>query len=217
MFMLDANGAVSGWNQRAERIKRWSTAEILGSSYDVFFTPEDRAAGVSSPTRCAGGVRKSWVGARERTAPFSARALIFLRSARQREVSAASQRSRAIWPKLSRPTILSDAWPSSARREFDTDVSNRSACPLDGVHQRLVGAKDQGGLSRQRALVEVLREQPHARGALRLAKETTTSASTPTTVTGERGSRAFMPGATSVSAFEELPRPVRLASAGGLR
>ena len=46
MFMLDANGAVSSWNEGAERIKQWSGADIIGMPYEVFFTPEDRAAGV---------------------------------------------------------------------------------------------------------------------------------------------------------------------------
>ncbi|HTA20992.1 MAG TPA: PAS domain S-box protein [Polyangia bacterium] len=46
IFMLDADARVSSWNQGAARIKGWETAEILGQPYEVFFTPEDRVAGV---------------------------------------------------------------------------------------------------------------------------------------------------------------------------
>lgn len=46
IFMLDANGLVSSWNRGAQRIKGYSTDEILGQPYEMFFTPEDRAAKV---------------------------------------------------------------------------------------------------------------------------------------------------------------------------
>ncbi|HSO31972.1 MAG TPA: ATP-binding protein, partial [Labilithrix sp.] len=46
ILMLDPSGHVSSWNAGAERIKGWTTEEILGKPYDVFFDAEDRAAGV---------------------------------------------------------------------------------------------------------------------------------------------------------------------------
>ena len=46
IFMLDRQGRVSSWNTGAARIKGWTTAEIIGQPYEIFFTPEDRAAGV---------------------------------------------------------------------------------------------------------------------------------------------------------------------------
>ncbi|QTL03110.1 response regulator [Aquabacter sp. L1I39] len=45
LFMLDVNGRVCTWNPGAERIKGYSTAEIIGAPYAQFFTPEDVAAG----------------------------------------------------------------------------------------------------------------------------------------------------------------------------
>ncbi len=48
IFMLDAAGRVSTWNESAERIKGWPAPEILGRSYECFFTAEDRAAGAPS-------------------------------------------------------------------------------------------------------------------------------------------------------------------------
>ncbi len=46
IFMLDAGGRVSSWNAGAERITGWPTAEIQGQPYEIFFTSEDRLAGV---------------------------------------------------------------------------------------------------------------------------------------------------------------------------
>ena len=46
IFMLDPEGFVSSWNKGAERTKGWRAEEIIGQSYEVFFTPEDRAAGL---------------------------------------------------------------------------------------------------------------------------------------------------------------------------
>jgi len=46
IYMLDAGGCVSSWNAGAMRIMGWTTDEILGQPYEIFFTAEDRAAGV---------------------------------------------------------------------------------------------------------------------------------------------------------------------------
>lgn len=52
LFMLDAAGRVSTWNENAARIKGWAASEVLGRSYESFFAPEDRAAG--EPSRLLG-------------------------------------------------------------------------------------------------------------------------------------------------------------------
>ncbi len=46
IYTLDAEGRVSSWNAGAERIKGWSADEAVGQPYELFFTPEDRQAGV---------------------------------------------------------------------------------------------------------------------------------------------------------------------------
>ena len=46
VYMLDANGRVSSWNAGATRVKGWDAEDIIGQSYEVFFTPEDRAVGL---------------------------------------------------------------------------------------------------------------------------------------------------------------------------
>jgi two-component system sensor kinase FixL len=45
IYMLDPHGHVTIWNRGAERIKGWSEAEILGRHVDIFYEPEDVAAG----------------------------------------------------------------------------------------------------------------------------------------------------------------------------
>jgi PAS domain S-box-containing protein len=46
IFMLDENGFVANWNAGAERIKGYTADEIVGQHFSIFYTPEDRAAGV---------------------------------------------------------------------------------------------------------------------------------------------------------------------------
>jgi PAS domain S-box-containing protein len=46
IFTLDPAGKVSSWNRGAERSKGWPLDEVIGQPYSIFFTPEDRAAGV---------------------------------------------------------------------------------------------------------------------------------------------------------------------------
>lgn len=42
IFTLDQSGHVSSWNNGAERILGYSSEEILGRHYEVFFSPDDR-------------------------------------------------------------------------------------------------------------------------------------------------------------------------------
>lgn len=45
IYMLDPSGMVSNWNAGAERIKGYAPADVIGSHFSRFYTPEDRAAG----------------------------------------------------------------------------------------------------------------------------------------------------------------------------
>jgi two-component system, LuxR family, sensor kinase FixL len=45
VFSLDPAGAVTTWNSGAERILGYTEAEIIGQSFEAFFTPEDIDAG----------------------------------------------------------------------------------------------------------------------------------------------------------------------------
>ena len=46
IFLLDPTGHVSSWNSGAERIKGYTANEIIGEHFSMFYTEEDRAAGV---------------------------------------------------------------------------------------------------------------------------------------------------------------------------
>ena len=46
IYMLDVDGHVVSWNAGAQRLKQYSSDEILGQHFSNFYTPEDRAAGV---------------------------------------------------------------------------------------------------------------------------------------------------------------------------
>jgi len=45
ILRLDTTGHVASWNAGAERFKGYKASEIIGQSFEVFYTPEDRAAG----------------------------------------------------------------------------------------------------------------------------------------------------------------------------
>lgn len=45
IYVLDPAGNVVSWNKGAERLKRYTSDEILGKNVSVFFPPEDVAAG----------------------------------------------------------------------------------------------------------------------------------------------------------------------------
>ena len=46
IFMLDPTGRIATWNPGAERFKGYTADEIVGQNFSVFFTPEDRDAGL---------------------------------------------------------------------------------------------------------------------------------------------------------------------------
>jgi PAS domain S-box-containing protein len=51
IFTTDLDGVVTSWNSGAERLFGYSEGEILGSTADVTFTPEDRARGAAERER----------------------------------------------------------------------------------------------------------------------------------------------------------------------
>ncbi len=46
IFMLDPNGNVVKWNPGAERLKGYTSAEIMGENFSRFYTEEDRRSGL---------------------------------------------------------------------------------------------------------------------------------------------------------------------------
>nr|WP_315212525.1 PAS domain S-box protein [uncultured Duganella sp.] len=45
IYMLSPEGVVTNWNEGARRIKGYEADEVVGKSFAMFYTPEDRAAG----------------------------------------------------------------------------------------------------------------------------------------------------------------------------
>src|SRR5882757_3029908 len=46
IYMLDPEGRIVSWNPGAQRIKGYTTEEIIGEHFSRFYTNEDRAAGL---------------------------------------------------------------------------------------------------------------------------------------------------------------------------
>jgi PAS domain S-box-containing protein len=47
IVVTDRHGRITEWNEGATRILNWSPEEAIGQDIDLFFTPEDRAEGIS--------------------------------------------------------------------------------------------------------------------------------------------------------------------------
>src|SRR6185369_457219 len=45
IFLLDPDGNVASWNRGAERIKQYTSDEIVGKHFSIFYAPEDVQAG----------------------------------------------------------------------------------------------------------------------------------------------------------------------------
>lgn len=45
IFRISPEGVIESWNTGAEQISGYTNSEIIGHSFDLFYTPEDRAAG----------------------------------------------------------------------------------------------------------------------------------------------------------------------------
>ena len=46
IYMLDPEGRITNWNLGGQRIKGYQAEEVIGRHFSMFYTPEDRAAGI---------------------------------------------------------------------------------------------------------------------------------------------------------------------------
>jgi PAS domain S-box-containing protein len=46
IYMLDPDGTITSWNAGAKRFKGYDESEIIGENFSLFYTPEDRKAGL---------------------------------------------------------------------------------------------------------------------------------------------------------------------------
>src|ERR1700745_2829856 len=80
IYLLDPNGNIITWNTGAEKIKGFSTEEIIGKNFASFYTADDVAAG--KPQRNLreasrrGYIRDSGLGVRKDGSTFEAEAVI---------------------------------------------------------------------------------------------------------------------------------------------
>jgi PAS domain-containing protein len=84
IYMLDPTGIVVNWNTGAERIKGYTADEIVGKSFETFYTPGiARRAGqpVRSKRHCARDAFRPKAGACARTARISGQVSSSIRSA----------------------------------------------------------------------------------------------------------------------------------------
>ncbi len=64
IYLLDAEGRVATWNTGAQLFKGYTAEEIIGRHFSIFYTEEDRAAGL--PERALADRRPRRVGSRPR-------------------------------------------------------------------------------------------------------------------------------------------------------
>ena len=41
IYLLEPDGTIASWNTGGERIKGYTSAEVLGRNFSIFYTPED--------------------------------------------------------------------------------------------------------------------------------------------------------------------------------
>ncbi len=46
IYMLDGSGCVTSWSRGARRFKGYDEAEVLGKHFSIFYTEDDRLAGL---------------------------------------------------------------------------------------------------------------------------------------------------------------------------
>src|SRR5580698_8379390 len=61
-YMLDPQGIVTGWNPGAERFKGYEAGEIIGKHFSVFYTEEDRQAGLPARALAIAREKKHFEG-----------------------------------------------------------------------------------------------------------------------------------------------------------
>jgi len=76
IFALDTNGCILTWNKGAQRLKGYTTAEIVGQHFSVFYPPRKSPQGSqrgSSRVRSRSADSRMRGGASGRTVPTSGR------------------------------------------------------------------------------------------------------------------------------------------------
>jgi PAS domain S-box-containing protein len=181
IFMLDAHGVITNWNTGAQRIKGYTADEIIGKHFSIFYTEEDRQAGVPARALQAALERgmyqaQSW-RVRKGGIPFMAEVLIEpLRDTTGRLVGFAKL-TRDISERVQQQKALEESRAALARvqRLADFRPMHPIAHDLNNLLQvirtcaELLRRRLQGSDSETYSLVEVVMR--NAEGAANLTSE----------------------------------------------
>ena len=132
IYMLDPAGHVASWNTGAKRFKGYEADEIIGRHFSVFYTEEDRRAGLPAqgaarPPSVTASSRPR-AGACARTARASGRMSSSIRSGARRASCSASPRSPATSPNGRRPSSRCARRRRSSRSSSRASPTTRSTC-----------------------------------------------------------------------------------------
>lgn len=200
IYMLDRSGNIATWNPGAERFKGYTSDEIIGQNFSLFFTPEDRAAGL--PQRALrvalqeGRFEAEGWRIRKDGTRFWANAVLdpvydpagshigFAKITR--DITAKQEQQRALWESEQRFRLLVQGVRDYALYMLDTEgritnwnsgaesIKGYSADEIVGRHfSRFYTEEDRACGEPQFALETALREGKYEREAWRVRKDGT--------------------------------------------
>ena len=200
IYMLDRAGQVATWNPGAERFKGYTADEIIGHNFSIFFTPEDREAGL--PQRALklalaeGRFEAEGWRVRKDGSRFWANAIldpVFDSDANHigfakitRDITAKREQERALYESEERFRMLVQGVQDYAIYMLDTDgrvtnwnsgaesIKGYTADEIVGQHfSRFYTEEDRARGEPQFALETALREGKYEREAWRVRKDGT--------------------------------------------
>ncbi|WP_398286603.1 PAS domain-containing protein [Sphingomonas daechungensis] len=198
IYMLDPTGLVTTWNPGAERFKGYSADQIIGHHFSLFFTPEDRAAGLPAKalrTALAEGrfEAEGWRVRKDGTRFWANAVLdpVFDTEGQHigfakitRDITAKREQERALYESEQRFTTLVQGVRDYAIYMLDTDgritnwnsgaeaIKGYTADEIVGQHfSRFYTDEDRARGEPQFALETALREGKYEREAWRVRKD----------------------------------------------
>jgi PAS domain S-box-containing protein len=135
IFMLDPQGIVTSWNTGAERIKGYRAEEIVGKHFSLFYTEEDRQAGVPAralKTALERGVyaAQSW-RLRKGGSPFMAEVLIEPLRDPQGRLAGFAKLTRDVSERVQQQKALEESRSALVRLQKLADLGPMSAVAHD--------------------------------------------------------------------------------------
>lgn len=146
IFAMDLAGRVASWNAGAEHIKGYSADEAVGSLFDMFYTPEDREAGLPQAmlrTAAAEGsvITEGWRVRKDGTRFWGNVLLTSLRNEEGRLVGFAkitrdlTERKQGEEALLRRERLLADAQELTGLGSWEWDVAGDRVTWTDSLYR----------------------------------------------------------------------------------